>query len=256
MTDPVRVGVAGDWHGNTRWATSTAFKVAHALDDLYGEERRLLLHCGDLGIAPGAVGSHYTIALCSALVACQMRLWFVDGNHEDHPQLPSWELGKYEKVPLEWLPRGHRWLWHGRSWLALGGAVSVDKAVRTPYVDWWPEEEITYRQAADVTEAGHADVMVCHDAPLGVPLKLMAPPSFWEPADLRRSDNHRRLLREVVEVVQPQYLLHGHYHQGGPHWREVEMSYGTLRVASLNMDARSGNWGILNVKTMEWEPSE
>ena len=25
------------------------------------------------------------------------------------------------------LPRGHRWRWHGRDWLALGGAVSLDR---------------------------------------------------------------------------------------------------------------------------------
>ena len=27
---------------------------------------------------------------------------------------------------------------------AIGGAVSIDKMYRTPYVSWWPEEEITY----------------------------------------------------------------------------------------------------------------
>ena len=52
--------------------------------------------------------------------------------------------------------------------LALGGAVSLDRAGRTEGVDWWPQEEITPRQAASVIEAGPAAVMVTHECPAGI----------------------------------------------------------------------------------------
>ena len=64
-------------------------------------------HLGDFGIWPGPDGRDYLARLDVALAG---RIWH--------------------------LPRGHRWRWHGRDWLALGGAVSLDRAVRTAGVNW------------------------------------------------------------------------------------------------------------------------
>ena len=46
--------------------------------------------------------------------------------------------------------------------------MSLDRAVRTEGVDWFPAEEITDAQEAAVIAAGHADVLVSHDCPSGV----------------------------------------------------------------------------------------
>lgn len=248
MVDPSRVLVAGDWHGNVPWA----FSVLRRLPVLLPEEPRMVLHLGDFGVWPG--GGAYLAAVNRYLLDADAALWFVDGNHEFHPRLDELPLvgGMGQVTERIWhLPRGHRWRWHGRTWLALGGAVSVDRALRREGVDWWPEERITLNQVQRVTADGHADVMVCHDAPSQVRLKLGTPPSTWDPEDLERADQHRARLQGVVDAVQPSYLLHGHYHL--THHTDVAMPYGTCTVTGLDCDGSRDNWAVLNVKTMEWE---
>ena len=79
------------------------------------------------------------------------------------------------------LPRGHRWAWHGRRWLACGGGVSLDKACRREGSDWWPQEEITDEQERALVGGGVADVMVCHDCPAVVDHSFPRPPCGVEP---------------------------------------------------------------------------
>jgi hypothetical protein len=249
---PARVGVAGDWHGNTAWAVRAVGKISALLPR---DGPRVILQLGDFGIWPGRDGREYLSRLDAALAAASAELCFVDGNHEDFPQLAGLRPGPdgRERVTERiWhLPRGHRWRWHGRDWLALGGAVSLDRAVRTAGVDWWPEEEITRRQAASVIEAGPADVMVTHECPAGVEHAFPPPPPSWSPADLRRSDAHRGLLREVVLAVRPRWLMHGHLHLS--YQRRVDLGNGPIEVTGLDCDgAPSGNWAILDTASMRW----
>jgi hypothetical protein len=251
---PERIGVAGDWHGNTPWATRAIRKIATALP---ADHPRIILHLGDFGIWPGRGGAKYIQELDTALTEADVELWFVDGNHEDFSQLarlrPSPEHAGREQVTTRiWhLPRGYRWRWHQRDWLALGGAVSLDRAGRTAGADWWPEEEITQRQAAAVIEHGPADVMVTHECPAGIEHHFPPPPQWWSPADLRRNDAHRALLREVVLAVRPGWLMHGHLHIG--YQRRVDFGAGPVEITGLDRDgAEHSNWAILDVTTMRW----
>jgi hypothetical protein len=252
---PARVGVAGDWHGNAAWATRAVRKITALLPD---DGPRIILHLGDFGIWPGRGGQDYLARVDAALAAAEAELWFVDGNHEDFGQLARLRPGPdgpHDREPVTdriWhLPRGHRWHWHGREWLALGGAVSLDRAVRTRGADWWPEEEITRSQAAAVIDAGPCDVMVTHECPAGVEHAFPPPPPDWAPADLRRSDAHRALLREVVLGVRPGWLMHGHLHIG--YQRRVDLGGGPIEITGLDCDgAEHSNWAILEVAGMRW----
>ena len=149
---------------------------------LGGEQTRLILHLGDFGIWADSAGRAYLARVGGALVGAGAQLWFIDGNHEDFPQL-AWLAGEVTadgRVAVApgvfHLPRGHRWHWYGREWLACGGGVSLDRAARTEGVDWWPEEEISGAQEAAITVGGPADVMVCHDCPAGVAHDFGRPP--------------------------------------------------------------------------------
>lgn len=226
MADPKHVIVAGDWHGNGAWAATV---IRQLPDLLQNESPRLILHCGDFGIWPGAAGDRYLRDVNRHLEAVDGMIWFVDGNHEWHPALEQIRQvdGKGWLRDRIWhLPRGHRWTWHGRTWLALGGAVSVDKAIRTDGKSWWAEEEITCEQAAAVSSAGSADVLVTHDCPAGVRHEFPPPPSSWAREDLDRSDVHRRRLQSVVDAVRPGHLIHGHLHRG--YTRTVDLGWGHL----------------------------
>ena len=150
---PKRVLAAGDWHGNRDWALSVVKRVPQLLRD---EQTRVVLHLGDFGIWPGIEGRRYLDAVSAVLDLVNAQLWFVDGNHEDFPQLARMASdilrdGRVEVRPnIFHLPRGYRWDWHGLTWLACGGGVSLDKAARTEGANWWREEEITGKQEAAI----------------------------------------------------------------------------------------------------------
>ena len=82
--EPRRILVAGDWHGNEDWAVSVIRRVPSMLA---GEPRRLILQLGDFGVWPDRVGQHYLTRISALLAEVDAELWFIDGNHEDFPQL-------------------------------------------------------------------------------------------------------------------------------------------------------------------------
>lgn len=247
---PRRVVVAGDWHGNASWAFSVIRRLPQFLE---GEERRLILHCGDFGIWPGRKGAAFLKAVTRALADVDAELMFVDGNHDNHTALADLPAadGVAAVAPRIWhAQRGHRWKWHGRTWLALGGGVSIDRSERTR-ASWWPEEEITPEQARRICDDGPVDVMLTHDCPSGVAHDFPPAPTAWLPA-IAATDAHRELLQGVVESVQPTHLIHGHLHRF--YERTVPMRHGNVRVTGLDCDgADAGNWGVLDLDTMKWD---
>lgn len=250
---PGRILVAGDWHGNRYWALHVVQRVPQLLAD---ERRRLILHLGDFGIWPDEDGRHYLTAVSAALGQFGAELWFIDGNHEDFSQLAQMADRALPdgRVPVQphiyHLPRGHRWGWHGRSWLACGGGVSLDRAVRRHGHDWWPQEEITDEQEAAIIADGQADVMVCHDCPATVTHSFPPPPPDWSRADLARNDAHRARLQRIVDAVRPAHLAHGHLHRA--YQRTCDFGHGAVQVTGLGADGSKRNFAVLDVTSMEW----
>ena len=233
--DPSRVLLAGDWHGKLGWALTV---VDHAA----AVHAEVIVHVGDFGIWQGGAGMKYLRRLDQRLSERGLRLVFVDGNHENFDLLDTYPRrrdGTAEIRPtITHLPRGYRWSWHDQSWLALGGATSVDRDLRTPGRDWWAREEITMAQATAAAGGGHADVLICHDAPAGVAAleARLALNALGLPADvLRGSQSHRELVRGVVEKVSPEHLWHGHYHWA--YRDELVLGDGhRVQVRGLDMD--------------------
>lgn len=253
---PRRILVAGDWHGNTEWALHVVRRVPQLLS---AERQRLILHLGDFGVWPGAEGKRYLRTLSAVLGQVGAELDFVDGNHEDFPQLAglaarAWGTGPDERVTVRpnicHLPRGFRWRWHGRTWLACGGGVSLDKAARTEGADWWPQEEITPRQEAEIIAGGHADVLVSHDCPAGVAHTFPRPPAWWDQADLTRNHAHRERLQRIVDAVRPGHLMHGHLHRA--YQRCCDFGYGPVQVTGLAADGLLRNFAVLDTESMTW----
>ncbi|MGO8961424.1 MAG: metallophosphoesterase family protein [Streptosporangiaceae bacterium] len=251
---PSRLLAAGDWHGNRDWAISVIKRVPQLLRD---EQTKLLLHLGDFGIWPGIEGRRYLDAVSAALGLVNAQLWFIDGNHEDFPQLARMASatrpdGRVEVRPnIFHLPRGHRWMWHGLTWLSCGGGVSLDRAARAEGIDWWPQEEITSGQETALIASGPADVMVCHDCPAGVAHDFPRPPSWWSAADMARSDSHRERLQRIVNAVRPAHLMHGHLHKA--YQRSCDFGYGPVRVTGLAADGSLRNFAVLDVELVTWK---
>ncbi|MFE5290370.1 metallophosphoesterase [Nocardia sp. NPDC056611] len=213
MTDweqlnPTKIAIAGDWHANQHHAKRAIRWAAE-------QGAQAILHVGDFAFD---MRPKFFAAVQRALEDTGLVLGWVDGNHDHHERLNALvaDHGR-TAIPLRpnifYLPRTYRWEWKGTSFLALGGAHSVDRPWRTPGREWWPGETITIAQAQRATDDGLADVMITHDVPAGVRIPCIEGNPLGFPArEIEAAEQHRELLRRVVDQVQPKRLFAGHYH--------------------------------------------
>lgn len=275
MTDPEKVVIAGDWHGNRIWAVGMIGNYARKV--LAGEEMKVIVHLGDFGFWPYKVKDwaegdklpealRYLMDVQAALELADAWLLVTPGNHDDYDAMERWtEIGPYAAFQPDTpfgrmnrifiTPRGHRWTWHGRTWLSVGGAVSVDRLLPEPArvagESWWPQEEVTDEQEAAIIGHGHADVMVCHDYPVRVRHEFGHNGPRFHGDDLARSHLHHERMQRIVDAVKPSWYIHGHLHRA--YSRTYDWGWGPVEVTGMDRDTEQGNCAVLNVRTMEWE---
>lgn len=248
LENPERVTVVGDVHAENGWGRHVVKEAARA-------GSQVLVAAGDFGVwrTLGAFLDHVD-RWCERT---GVPVLFVDGNHEDFEHLATFAVDPATGLrPVRpWIahvPRAHRWTWRGLVWMGLGGAVSVDRHRRTPGVDWFAAEELTYADTVRAVAGGPVDVMVTHDAPAGARVPLPAD-AHWPVDALADADRHRQLLRAVVDAVTPAYLFHGHYHIR--YGDDLALPGGrTCRVVGLDRDGSGGKgWVHLDVDVLAAE---
>lgn len=225
-----RIMLAGDVHGNG----------AH-LAKLFQRARQLecekVIALGDFGVWPGSYGRRY-LELASRLTEeTGIALWFLDGNHEDHDKLdkvfpdarraqdPDLTPQPWPNLPgITYLPRGATWSEHGVTFMALGGAYSVDEEWRTPGVSWWPQEQLKPWQAAEAIRRAPAQVhvLLTHDCPT----MCFEPQLTLNPKLDARSRGNRELVDAVRASVRPPVTVHGHMHTPCAGNDEIGLSWG------------------------------
>lgn len=205
---PSRIALAGDWHADTRYGVA-------AIEHAARRNATVLIHLGDFGYR---FTDLYLDTLDDTLRRCGLVLGFVDGNHEDFVRLLAYPLAdsglRYLRERIVHLPRGWRWSWGATQCLALGGAYSIDRILRTEGTSWWPQEAITANEAETAVAGGTADVMFCHDCPAGIVVPGRPRERYgFPPSEVAASQANRDRLRRVVDQVRPARLWHGHFHQ-------------------------------------------
>ena len=146
-------------------------------------------------------------------------IYGIDGNHDNHAMLRH-DASDFVEVGerFYYIPRGHSWTWGESKFLGIGGAYSVDKDARVPYVDWWPNEMPDEDDVERAVEVGPVDIVVAHEFPL---------PTMWalpwtlnegsrggrgqEANTMSRLVRHR--LNAVWESSQCHDWIHGHHHK-------------------------------------------
>lgn len=211
-----RILLAGDWHGSFQQAEKV---IRYAKE----QEINTIFQLGDYGIWDETT-KKYLNQQEHLLSEWNIDLYFIDGNHENFSMLYEkrfLENGtRYVSDHITYIPRGYRWNWEEITFLALGGAASIDKPFRREGRSWWPEEYLTEEDILTAQSGGPVDVMFCHDSPSGAPNsvtddnqgQMYAMKSFG--ADMiNYCNNHRQLLKRVTDVTTPRLLFHGHYHR-------------------------------------------
>ncbi len=174
----------------------------------------MVLQLGDFGLWPGREDAWLDHVDACASAAGTSLVW-IDGNHENHAALAEWRdaTGPDGLVTMRdrvrWASRGARWEWAGTRFGALGGAVSVDRFLRKPGINWWAAEAITQ---PDVDRLGDQplDVLATHAAPTTTALTHR--PLRLPEAIINDSRHVRDLLDQAVTRTQPKLVVHGHYH--------------------------------------------
>lgn len=238
MNEPA-LAVFGDWHGDQVWSIKAVKSAAR-------EGVKTLVHVGDLGLDyPGAKRGRYEQRLNRALVQHGVTLVVSPGNHDNLAKIDQLEIQGDGLIAwhshIKILPKGGRTVIEGLRIGGLGGALSVDKQWRVEGKTWWSDEEPTVEQAERLMAGGEVEILICHDAPAGVPVAS----KFDLPADLlEAADRTRTLLRKVVDRLAPPNVFCGHWHQRVIH--EIAHPDGRMtRIDVLNMEgSREGN-GVL-----------
>lgn len=201
---PDKLMLIGDTHHDIRF-------MLNVIDYAHEQGVDTLLQVGDFGWWPSRFGDEMFVSEIEPVMdRLGQRLFWVDGNHEDHGSItPGMTMGV-----VQHLPRGFRWRWWDKTWMAVGGGVSVDQHWRIQGLDWFPEEALSSAEIAYCTRPGDVDIIVSHDAPDGVAeLDRLLRPGLFPADQIAQSDGHRRVLGHIVDTVSASTVVHGHYHK-------------------------------------------
>ena len=246
-----RVWVVGDVHGNAGW-----IQMLFPAMRRYDPSVRTILQLGDYGFDHPGAGTH-TVDFWAKKAGIE-RVLVTLGNHEQWNHIgPAQEASPGQAIRVSnvvWLlPRPFRFTIGGREALSLGGASSVDKVFRIAGKDWFEDELISADMEAEAISGGPADLFLTHESPaLAVPevqgILAINPHEF--PAEaLRVSAAQRERVQRVSDRVKPSLHFHGHMHVFG----DMGLEDGR-RVISLDRDTFAGNAGVLDLRTLAFDP--
>jgi hypothetical protein len=247
-----RFGIAGDWHGDLPWALKSVRSFYEAgIKDIF--------HLGDFGIFSDPDGDAYLESVSDELRSLGMRILITAGNHEDYTRINATPVST---DGLRWLtdviavmPRGFRWEVSGRTFVSLGGAASINFPDLKEGISWWREEAITAGDIYRLADGGPADVMLAHDAPVGISAleNSHRTGSKWSMEGLAYADESRRMMSVAVDIVRPMMFIHGHYHTD---YRETIIRGDgavtfDVNCIGMNMNGKKNNLAILNVSLLK-----
>lgn len=251
-----KIGIMGDTHGRFDTIKKGSKKFASR-----GIET--IVQVGDFGFWPGKPGQEFLNEVSVYLQNAKQEMFVVPGNHEDYPQIKTFaaeEDGWLRAKPrIRVAPRGYRWEWDTRSFVALGGAPSVDRSFRiheqrrTSHPLWWADEEVTEEDVAKTVDGGFAEVMFAHDAPLGVPTiekRIAANPHRFFRQDLDYALIGREKMLKAITGVKPKMYFHGHYHFVVRDLLPVEGH--NVEIYGMSADGTPGTYGILDLEDLSF----
>ena len=145
---------------------------------------------------------------------------FIDGNHENHERLAALPdaplfggIAGQAGEHVFHLRRGQVYEIEGKSFFCMGGALSIDRAVRTEGESWWPGENITtddMRRGVEALEkrGNKVDYVLTHTPPERVLRRLLDVDS----GHAKLKDPNARLLDQFYETVKFKKWFFGHMH--------------------------------------------
>ncbi len=215
-------------------------RLIRFIGDVHGQYRRYgkiiadaptSIQIGDLGVGfhnagsprEGQFGSHPPN---DAMVRGGHR--FIRGNH-DSPRAC--------RAHSQWIADGH----FEDGMMFVGGALSVDRALRAEGYDWWPGEELSIaelKRMIDLYIERKPRIMVTHDCPEEVAgivqsrIALLGPPRRDVPSRTRRA------FQDMWSAHLPELWIFGHYHMSFDHTLRGGRETGTRFICLAELEYR------------------
>lgn len=202
------IAYIGDLHGNfdhVKWW----LKQGH-------HKNITLIQVGDFGVGFNQSSEDKVLQrLNKELGERESILLVIRGNHDN----PSYFDGNHDYEFIKFLPDYTTMEIDGLNHLFIGGALSIDRKVRTEGVDYWKNEGFIKNLNA-VSELKNIDVVVTHSAPnFTEPFGFDGIVTYYADNDATLLDEltkERSDITEVFETLQKnnkiRYHFYGHFH--------------------------------------------
>ena len=204
--------LTGDTHANVRRLLT--------IDDSEMTKDDIVIVLGDFGVI-WEKDSQMTDTVLEWLSKKNFTLSFLDGNHENFPEIARleketyWNGGKIGLLPygIIHLLRGEIYNINGRIIGVCGGANSIDLWHRTEGISWWREEEITDNDIDNFMAAANKynnkiDMMLSHDAPASM-IPIIKLYSGVNDGDI---SNSQIQLEKINQEINIDKWYFGHWH--------------------------------------------
>lgn len=203
----MKILMCGDIHGEIESAL-------HALEYAKQNNCEIIVILGDFGYYHNIRRFRIFLTdISEASIRFNIPVHFIKGNHENHDELRKLTNDNRDVVETEpnvfYHPNANVWRWDGVTFLAMGGANSIDKGDCTEGVDWFRNELITNEDISKAHAVGPVDVVLSHDSPISSNIT-----DIFDFTMDPKTRHNRYQLQQVIEACRPKINLHGHYHVG------------------------------------------
>lgn len=126
---------------------------------------------------------------------------FIRGNH-DYPAMCKTMAGYIDDGTIE------------GDVMYIGGAYSIDKEWRTPGLDWWPDEELSYQELDKIGTKYclmKPRVIITHDCPTSVAWEMFISKGDAFPGPQIKTRTGEAF-QSMFEFHQPELWVFGHWH--------------------------------------------
>lgn len=143
-----------------------------------------------------------------------LTILFIDGNHENFDLLNTYPVVEYHGARCHQLNdniyhilRGEIINLNGLSFFCMGGATSIDKALRREHISWWNDENINKKDIDNGLSKlekvnNKVDYVLTHTAPTSI---------VWDFFNYDE-DHNTDILEEFKKIINFKYWFFGHYH--------------------------------------------
>lgn len=213
--------LTGDTHGEI-----ARFQQLYRQGERYFTVNDTLLVTGDFGYVCAPDGEHFNRAkwnFLDDLAARPYTIAFCDGNHEDFAALKEYPVAEWNgglvhviRPNILHLMRGQCYTIEGKTFLALGGAYSIDGYTRTRGGNWFPEDEVyspeDYKTtAATLKRIGNkVDYVISHTCPAEIIRRMRHTP---DPHDAQMTGHFEWVMYELGDSFKQWFFGHWHLDQ-------------------------------------------